>query len=207
MSGDVLTFVDYPLYSRKGILARLDSSVENECVMTVAILCDQSVNGTVAPDFDLPVLGDCMMHIIIRSPYACRACGVDDYTTEQTSCINGKRNVTTKLKTPYCLGEVKSEVRYCQIEVTVLTSWIIFAIVGASILLVCIIVLIVVLVVRNRRIYGKYQKLVIATDTGDAFTTQADDDDDDSEYPSHAPPGNPKDGSDKPDDSDKDDDE
>jgi len=153
------------------------------------------------PVIEEPVLDDCQTHVVIRSPLACRACGVQDYETEDGPCLNDKMNQTTHMNTPYCIGHENWTIVNCQPKVTVLTSWIICIIVGAGVLVICIVVLIIVLVVRNRRIYGKYQKLIVASETGDAFSLSKDDDDE-PEYP--PPPGNLPKGDDDDDDDDDD---
>ena len=131
----------------------------------------------------------------------CRACDEHDMVTEDGVCFEDKTNRTVRRNTQYCIGNETTEVVSCQAQVTVLTSWIICIIVGGALVLICIAILIIVLVVRNRRIYGKYQKLIIASETGDAFATGGDDDEADEVA---APVGNKKDDDDdeKSDDSD-----
>jgi len=199
LSGDKLTFVNTPQYSRKGVLARIDSTAKNTCVVSILLLCDPTLNETSIPIMEEHVIDNCRTHFVIRSPYACRKCGVLDMVTENGACVNDKMNRTIRRNTQYCIGNESVQVVECHPEVTVLTSWIICAIVGGALVLICIAILIIVLVVRNRRIYGKYQKLIIASETGDAFAG-GNDDEDEAEFP--APAGNKKDADDDNDDDD-----
>ena len=70
LSGDNLTFVNAPQYSRKGVLARVDSTAKGVCVISILLLCDPTLNETAAPVMEERVFDDCRTHVVIRSPDA-----------------------------------------------------------------------------------------------------------------------------------------
>jgi len=177
-SGDLLTFVNIPQYSRKALVARVDSTKDGVCVASLILLCDPSLNETADPVVQESVIDGCEFNIVIRSPDACRNCDEHDYSILLGPCFGGKMNQTTTVITDMCRGpsEVIEEVE-CEAHVTVLTSLIAIISVGCVLILLCIIAVIIILVVRNRRIYGKYQKLMVASETGEAFSTDSDDED------------------------------
>ena len=70
LSGDNLTFVNAPQYSRKGVLARVESTAKGVCVISLLLLCDPTLNETSVPIMEERVFNDCRAHVVIRSPDA-----------------------------------------------------------------------------------------------------------------------------------------
>ena len=86
-------------------------------------------------------------------------------------------NQTITTVSDFCIGGKDSvEVLDCESSVAVLTSLIAIISAGCGIIVISVVTVIIVLVIRNRRLYGKYQKLIVASETGDAFNTANDDD-------------------------------
>ena len=74
---DLLTFVHSAQFSRRALLARLDSTETSTCLASVLFRCvpdndtdTSSTSNDLVPEFAEPVISDCPTHIVIATPLA-----------------------------------------------------------------------------------------------------------------------------------------
>jgi len=158
--GDVISFTSYKASPRDGIVAMFNSSELNRCLLSVLFLCDPDVlKGVFELDNRAGVNRDENTVWIGRS--ASRTCSDEDVSYTFTECINGKKNQTSNYRSDMCTHDYIPDVKEltCENKMSISVSALIGILVASFVVLAGSITLIVVLVVRNRKIYGKYKQL------------------------------------------------
>jgi len=103
----------------------------------------------------------CEDNVVWKSKLACRTCSDEDISYTFTECISGKKTQTAHYRTEMCISDYLESVKEvsCENKMSISVSVLVAIVVVGFVVLVAAISAIVVLVLRNRKIYGKYKRL------------------------------------------------
>jgi len=158
--GDVISFTSYKSSPRDGIVAMFNSSQLNRCLLSVLFMCDPSQEKDDIRESNKAGVR-CEDNVVWKSKLACRTCSDEDISYTFTECISGKKTQTAHYRTEMCISDYLESVKEvsCENKMSISVSVLVAIVVVGFVVLVAAISAIVVLVLRNRKIYGKYKRL------------------------------------------------
>jgi len=166
LAGDLISFTSYKAAPREGIVVMFNSTKLNRCLLSVLFQCDPTrKEDDVRQWFRSEVR--CNENIVWRSKMACRDCSDEDITYTYSPCIGSKQNKTAKLRSDMCIFDYLPDVEVvaCENRVKISVAVLVIILVVSFLVLAAAVAVIIFLVIRNRRIYGKYNKLRMESET------------------------------------------
>jgi len=164
--GDVISFTSYKSAPRDGIVAMFNSSELDRCLLSVLFMCDPSQKKDDIREWNRAQVR-CDANVIWKSKLACRTCSDEDISYTFSECISGKKTQKAHYRSEMCISDYLEDVKEvaCENKMSISVSMLIIILVVCFVVLAAAITTVIVLVLRNRKIYGKYKRLQMESES------------------------------------------
>jgi len=130
------------------------------------VICDSSNSSSSFQPTLISSNDSCTAIFVWRSIYGCPVCSEQDYLTTQTSCIDGMQSLVEVKRNPACNGPINKRIQETACSETL--QFPLIAVLIGTVLFAALLVLVVILIVRNRRMSHRYNRLLAAEKENEA---------------------------------------